>query len=346
MSKWISIGDLHFGERGDSEKFNNSILDFLEWSIEVAKEHGADKCIQLGDWFHHRNKIQVQTLSYGIVGARILGNHFGRDNTFVLAGNHDLFYLDRLDVSSVSALDPFVTVIDEITPLSDKIVATPWVTDQDMWDQVVEYSDTHKYLFAHLELNGFMVNDRYEMETGHSPKEIRRFEKVLTGHYHSMQEKGNVLYVGTPYPITMNEANEAHGVHIFDEETGELTFVEYSGIKVISIPAKDLEEVLERLGDQVDHVSIRVEFPDDLEDESIIDEVKEHLHSMKFDSVKIKYKGAKEKEILESSVDIENVENIDELVMAVIDEAVDVSGVDTKLLKQIYTDAIEQSNKG
>lgn len=339
MSKWLLISDLHFGERGDSEKFNNSILDFIEWSIGVGKEKGIDKVFQFGDWFHHRNRVNVQTLNYAVMGARMLEEAFGRDNTYVLNGNHDLYYLDRLDVSSISVLDPYVTVIDEITSLNDNIVAAPWVTDLEMWDDVIQESKNHKYLFAHLELSEFMVNDRYTMENEFSPKELKRYEKVFSGHYHSKQEKGNILYMGTPYPITMNEANESHGIHIFDDETGEVEYIEYQGIKVISVKAEELEGVLEDLGDETDNVSIRVEFPDDLEDESLVEEVKERLHSLNFDSVKVKYRGAKAKQILESVVDIENVENIDELVISVIDEAVNVEGVDNDLLKAIYLQA-------
>lgn len=343
MSKWVVIGDLHFGERGDSEKFNNSILDFLEWSVAEAHKHGAEKCIQLGDWFHHRNKIQVQTLNYGVVGAEILGTSFGKENTFVLSGNHDLFYLDRLDISSISVMDPYVTVIDEITQLSPTVTATPWITDMEMWNAVIDTAEKTPYLFAHLELSDFMVNDRYTMENEFSPKELKRFGKVITGHYHSKQERGNICYVGTPYPITMNEANEWHGIHIFDDETGELTPIQYDRIKVISVPAADLEAVLEELGDDVEDVTIRVEFPDDLEDESLLEEVKSHLHAMNFDGVKIKYTGGKVKEILESEVTIEDVSNIDELVMAVLEDAVKVPGVDNALLKSVYVKAIEAS---
>tara|TARA_Y100000593_G_scaffold93898_1_gene190482 strand:+ start:4444 stop:5472 length:1029 start_codon:yes stop_codon:yes gene_type:complete len=335
MSRWLILGDLHFGERGDSEKFNNSILDFLEWSIDIGTEHQVDKVAQLGDWFHSRSKIQVQTLNYGVVGAQMLGQVFGRENVFVLEGNHDLFYLDRLDISSINVLSPYVTVIHEPTSVGN-IMMTPWIVSGEQWDDIVNASRNHEYLFAHLELNGFMVNDRYEMEHGQSHRELRGYKSVLTGHYHSKQEKDNILYVGTPYPITMNEANESHGVFIFDDETGTIEYEEYQGIKVISVEYADLESVLEELGDDVEKTSIRVVFSDE-NTEDMVEEVQERLSKMEFDTVRIKFNNTKTREILNADIEVSDTENIDDIVVRVIRESVDVDGIDKTLLETLYS---------
>jgi DNA repair exonuclease SbcCD nuclease subunit len=335
MSRWLVIGDLHFGERGDSEKFNNSILDFVEWAIDTGLAHKVDKVVQLGDWFHSRSKIQVQTLNYGVVGAQMLGQVFGRENVYVLEGNHDLFYLDRLDISSINVLSPYVTVIHEPTMVGD-IMMTPWIASGEQWDEVVNASKDAEYLFAHLELNGFMVNDRYEMEHGQSHRELRGYKRVLTGHYHSMQEKDNILYVGTPYPITMNEANEDHGVFIFDDVTGKTTFETYQGIKVISVDHDKLDEVLAELGDDVENTTIRVVFGDDVTDDSIVDEVQEKLSGMAFDGVRIKFNNTKSREIMSADIEVSDTENIDDVVVKVIRESVDIDGIDKKMLEALY----------
>lgn len=338
MSKVMCIGDLHFGERGDSHSFNEHILKFLEWSVAEAKSRGVTKVIQLGDWFHHRNKIQVQTLTYGIEGAKILSDAFGKENVFVLEGNHDLFYLDRLDVSSVSALRPFVTIVDSPTTILPRCFATPWVATPDVWGAVIDASATHDYLFAHLELNGFMVNDKYKMEHGQSHKELKDYECVITGHYHSMQIQDNVLYVGTPYPITMNEANEDHGVLFLDLDTDDIEFIKYDGLKVVSLKFDDIEQITTL---DPSTTSIRIEFPDDFEDESIIEETKQLLMSRNFEDVKIKYRGQKAKQLLEAHTDdIEFVENIDAAVMGFIDGSVAIEGIDKDMLKGLYSEAL------
>jgi len=339
MPKIMCIGDLHFGERGDSEKFNNQILEFIQWSIDKAKENGCTHVIQLGDWFHHRNKVQVQTLNYGIKGAKMLGDAFGRDNVFVLSGNHDLFYLDRLDVSSIASIAPYVTVVDTpMTPIAGCLL-TPWIATQELWEHVVEAGQWNKYLFAHLELNGFMVNEKYEMEHGYSHRELKDYDVVITGHYHSLQTKDNILYTGTPYPITMNECNEDHGVVFLDTEEDTLSFVKYEGIRVVSISFEDIET----LGDyDPANTTVRIEFPDSLEDENIIEETKELLKEFNFHDVKIKYRGEKAKKLLEAEVDdIEYVENIDAAVKTFIETSSEVGGIDKMLLSSLYSEAMQ-----
>lgn len=341
MSKWLFIGDLHFGEKGNSEKFNGQIIDFLEWCIDLAEEKGIKRCVQFGDWFHDRHKINVETLNYGIVGAEMLGEAFGKDKMFVLEGNHDLFYLERLDISSVNALAPYVTVVVEPTEIAPGIIATPWITDGEMWDKVVKMGESNDVLLAHLELNGFTVNDKYVMEHGFSHRELARYSKVFTGHYHSIQEKDNILYLGTPYPITMNEANEQHGVFIYDDETMECEFVEYEGIRVLSIPYDKLE-LLE--GIDPASASIRIEFPDDLDDESLLETIKQDLHLKNFEEVKIKYRGQKAKDLVETDVDVEHVEDIDAAVVNFIRASAEVESIDRGLLESLYTQAKQVSN--
>ncbi len=341
LMRVLCIGDLHFGERGDSRKFNEQILQFIRWAVDMCKEHKIDKVIQLGDWFHQRNKIQVETLTYGIEGARLLSEALGRENVMVLEGNHDLFYLDRLDVSSVASIKPYVTVIDKPTVM-DSMVLTPWVATQEQWDQIVSLGEEHRFLFAHLELNGFLVNEKYEMEHGYSHRELRDYDLVITGHYHTMQTKDNILYTGTPYPITMNEANESHGVVIVDTETDDIQFIEYTGISVISLKFDEIEKVLEY---DPKTTSVRIEFPETLEDETVIEDVKNILRENGFEEVKIKYRGEKTKKLVETEVDVEFVENIDEAVVMAIQKSVDVEGIDKTLLAELYNQAASKEAK-
>ena len=343
MSKCLVIGDLHFGEKGNSEKFNKQLLDFLRWVVENFKDE-VDAVVQLGDFFHHRKKIQLDTLNYGIEGAKILGNAFGKENVFVLAGNHDLFYLNRLDVSSIEAISPYVTVVDECMPMGvyENVLLCPWIATQEAWDDLIDLSEHYQFCLGHFELNGFYMNDAYKMEHGFSPLGLKKFDYVVSGHYHSFQEDKNITYLGTPLPITMSEANEAHGVGLFDTKTGELEFIEYDKVKVVSVPFDQLEDIIDDLDPE--NTTIRVEFPDDIEDETIISDVREVLESLKFSDTKVKYTGKKAQQILSSEVeDIGEIDNIDEAVLSFIKNSTEVSGVDKELLLNLYLEAKENS---
>lgn len=330
--KWLMIGDLHFGEKNNSEKFNKSVLSFFDW-VNNTFAGKVDKCVQFGDWFHNRNKIDVSTLCFGIEAASRLGETFGKENVYALVSNHDIYYRDRLDVSSMEAIKPYINVVDSITEI-ENILFVPWITDGEMWDSLVNNDYGCKVMFGHLELSGFKLNDGYIMEHGYSPKELRKFNRVFSGHYHSHQVNGNITYLGTPYPITMNEANEHHGVFVYDDETDTIEFTPYEAIKVVSIPYTEIETIDSY---DVENTTIRIEFPDDLDDETIITDVTNYLKEKGFEDYKIKYTGKKLKQILESeSEEVSEVENIDEVVMNHLKKCTDVSGIDKERLVKFY----------
>lgn len=333
--KLLLIGDIHYGEHGNSEKYNQQVNNFVDWVCE--KFVGTvDKTVQLGDWYHHRNQVNVSTLGYGIAGAKKLANAFGKENTFVLSGNHDLYYLDRLDVSSLAAIEAYVTVVDELTHLDDKTLLAPWIANDEMWSDLVEKSEEYEYVLGHFEFNSFKMNAHYEMVSGRSHKELQGVKRIISGHYHSKQEKDNVVYAGTPFPITFSEANQPHGVFVLDTETNELEFYEYDVIKVLSIPYDQIA-LLKDL--DVKNTRVRLEFPSDLEDEGVIGEMMDQLVELGFEGSKTQYKGKKLERLLENTVEVNDIEDIDSNIVKAIRD-IDVEGIDKEMLESLYTQSI------
>ena len=338
--KVLIIGDLHLGIKNDSRKHNQQILDFIDY---VCQEHSdVDKVVQLGDWFDNRTKISLNTLDMGIQAAKKLSKAFGGENVDTILGNHDIFHKDTLRPFSPVVIEPYINVIDEPTTVGDMFLV-PWIITEDDWKTCVAGAKDHKYLMAHLELNGFLMNANYAMEGGQSPKELRDYGTVFTGHFHGYQKQGNIIYTGTPIPMSQNEANRDMGYMTLDTETGEHEFHVYNKVQVLSISYDKLEETLETVDPE--NTSIRVEFPDDLKDETIITDVVDTLNEMNFSDVKTKYTGNKASKLLEAEVDtMEEVENIDSVVLNFIDQSTEVEGIDPSLLKSIYNEAREMQS--
>jgi hypothetical protein len=141
----------------------------------------------------------------------------------------------------------------------------------------------------------------------------------------------------------MSEANEAHGVYIHDTDTDTVEFVEYTKVKVVSIPYDKIDQVHSY---DPANTTIRIEYPDDLEDENIIEEHRQSLEDRGFYDVKSKYKGRKLKELLENSSDVEEIENIDEFVVKSLKTMSDVDRIDNELLAEIYQKAIVLEKSG
>lgn len=78
---------------------------------------------------------------------------------------------------------------------------------------------------GHFELNGYEVMKGVKFDGGMSDAPLKRFEMVLSGHFHGKSSKNNIMYLGTQYEITFGDIHEQRGFHIFDTSTRELEFI-------------------------------------------------------------------------------------------------------------------------
>lgn len=103
------IGDLHLGigcyDRNiDVEIYDKMVVDFMKWTVKVAHRQKATHVVQMGDWFDNSQNIDIRTINYGIQCAGILSNYFGKDNTFAILGNHDIYISDRGTSREINSL--------------------------------------------------------------------------------------------------------------------------------------------------------------------------------------------------------------------------------------------------
>jgi DNA repair exonuclease SbcCD nuclease subunit len=157
FKKAAVFGDIHFGLKSNSIQHNEDCIEYIEWFVEKAKQEGCETCFFLGDWNHHRASINIQTLQYSLKGLEILNDNFSK--VYFIAGNHDLFYRDRRDISSIEWAKhlPNVKIIDDWF-ITDDVVIAPWLVGDDV-NKLAKMKG--KYLFGHFELPNFFMNARY-----------------------------------------------------------------------------------------------------------------------------------------------------------------------------------------
>lgn len=234
FNKTVVFTDCHFGLRHNSAEHNQDIIDFLHWLVSIAKEKGAETCIFMGDYHHHRSSINAQTQDYMINGMQILNDNFVK--TYFLVGNHDLYYRENRSITSAkfATLFPNITLID--SPLIDGNVALiPWLVEEE-WKNLSNIKT--KYLFGHLELPGFKMNAQVEMPD-HGTLNADHFkhqELVFSGHFHKRQTKGKVNYIGNPFGHNYSDVWDFERGGMFLEWGKEPEFLDYTnGPRFISI---------------------------------------------------------------------------------------------------------------
>ena len=207
--------DIHYGNKSNSLVHNQDCADFVDWFILNAKTQGCETCLFLGDWNHHRASINIQTLQFGLRSLEKLSKAF--DHIYFIAGNHDLYYRDRRDISSVEWAKhlPNITIVDDWL-ITDDVVIAPWLVGDD-YKKLAKLSG--KYLFSHLELPYFLMNaqiempDHGEINAGH----VVGFEKVFSGHFHKRQSRKNIWYVGNAFPHNYADAgDDARGMMVLE----------------------------------------------------------------------------------------------------------------------------------
>lgn len=194
------FGDIHFGKKNNDRQFNIDCENFVKWFIEQAKAADVDTVIFLGDWHDNRNSIHVSTLNYSLSNLERLNDNF--DKIFFITGNHDLYYKEKRELSSV----PMVRNFDNITFVNDFLYTgnctfCPWLVGDD-WKKVPEYAKKSSYIFGHFELPKFLMNAMVEMPD-HGSLNSSHFNDVefmaFSGHFHKRQVKDKVCYIGSPF---------------------------------------------------------------------------------------------------------------------------------------------------
>lgn len=294
----------------------------------------------MGDYFEERNKLNVETIAYGIMGVEELTQQF--KNVVMLKGNHDLYYRDTREVSSLEIFRDKVHLIDDFE-IIDGILCASWICTGEEWDKIITRSkrDDVRFFAGHLELTNFRMNDHYVMEHGYSHKELRHLDHVFTGHYHMRQETDNVTYVGSPMPFDMNDANDIdRGFCVLDTNTGEYEFINYDKVKVRSIDYREL--LSEDFQADPENTKIRIVIEDTVDD-ATLDMVKQKLEEMPFRDSKIAYKGNKQKDAIEQETELEGIMGIDEAVMTHLGNMEPVADIDPKMLVELYKEAKEKA---
>lgn len=204
FNKAAVFTDLHLGLKSNSKTHNDDCIEYIDWFIDESYKKNCETAIFCGDWNHNRNNINITTLNTGLELLEKIGKNF--QQTIFFPGNHDLYYKDRRDMSSVvyGKYIPHITMINEPVVM-DEVAFVPWLIG-DEWKQIKKMKS--RYMFGHFELPHFMMNamvqmpDHGEIQT----EDFKNNEYVFTGHFHKRQSKGNIHYIGNAFPHNFADA--------------------------------------------------------------------------------------------------------------------------------------------
>lgn len=190
--------DIHYGLKQNSRLHLDDCHRYMDWFITEAKARGAETCIFLGDWSHHRASINVATMNASIKDLKRLNDNF--EQVYFITGNHDLYFRDKRELNSVEYIRDLenVVLVDDLF-VQDDVAIIPWLVG----DEYKKLKNIKaKYMFGHFELPYFRMNAMVEMPDhgGINASQLSTPDYVFSGHFHKRQYKGNVHYIGNAFP--------------------------------------------------------------------------------------------------------------------------------------------------
>jgi DNA repair exonuclease SbcCD nuclease subunit len=229
--KFAILNDTHCGIRNSSDIFIDYQERFYnEVFFPYLEENDIKHIVHLGDYYEHRRFINFKALNSNrkVFLERLRKDKITMD---IIPGNHDTYYKNTNELNSLKELLGHymneVNIVQQATVLDYdglKFALVPWIC-QDNEEEINEFLVNCKadVVGGHFELNGFDMLRGVPCTHGMSTDNLRRFELVLSGHYHCKSNQGNIHYLGSQMEFFWNDAHDDKFFHVFDTETRELT---------------------------------------------------------------------------------------------------------------------------
>ena len=226
------LNDTHFGCRNDSPafiEFQNKFYNDL--FFPYLQKENITTLIHLGDVVDRRKFINHNTADNF---KRVFWNKLDEldIDTHVIIGNHDTYYKNTNKVNALQNLElnkkcKVYLTAETVTFDNLPILFIPWICDDNQQESISTIENSQSTIaMGHLEIKGFEMHNGHMNEHGLEKSMFKRFEKVMSGHFHKKSDDGHIYYLGTQYEMTWSDYNCQKGFHIFDTDTRELTRVE------------------------------------------------------------------------------------------------------------------------
>jgi metallophosphoesterase superfamily enzyme len=223
------INDTHWGARNDSPAFINYFNRFYdEIFFPYLQENNIKTVIHLGDVVDRRKFINHNTAHNFKLKFWNKIDELDLD-THVIIGNHDTYYKNTNEINALQNLNisknaTVYTSSQTVNFDGLDILFMPWICDTNKDDTLYHIDNTTaQIVMGHLEIKGFEMHKGHLNEQGLEKDLFKRFEKVMSGHFHKKSDDGHIYYLGCPYEIMWSDYNCPKGFHIFDTQTREIT---------------------------------------------------------------------------------------------------------------------------
>ena len=237
MSNVLFITDTHLGARSGSTAFRELFRRYyVNTLFPYIEDNDIKTVIHLGDFFDDTNAINVKDIDF-LLSEYVHAFQKTGAHMYVVSGNHDTYYKTTNTTHATVLLqmfpDAFTVVHDDIKTLDvdgQKFVLCPWISP-DNHERLMEGIKTYAYddtiLCGHFEVKGAkMYKSSPRCEHGVEPNVFKRYQRVLSGHFHTPNTINNIDYIGALFHYNWEDYNDWRGFTTYDTDTKAFDKVE------------------------------------------------------------------------------------------------------------------------
>ena len=224
------LNDTHCGIRNSSEVFLNNAEEFYnKVFFPECEKQNIKQIVHLGDYYDHRKFVNFKALNQN---RRVFLDQLRKNNMTmdIIPGNHDTYYKNTNELNALKeclghymneihiVMEPAVMQYGSLS-----MALLPWIC-ADNYDQSMNFIRDCKadWLGAHLELANFEIGRGILAPHGMDAKIFKKFEQVLSGHYHTASRRDNIWYLGNPMEFFWSDAHDPKFFHVLDTETRQI----------------------------------------------------------------------------------------------------------------------------
>lgn len=230
------------GVKKSNIEYINITKNLFNDIIIYAKNNDIKKMIIAGDFFEVRKHITIKCLSVAMEIGQLLSESF--DDVYITIGNHDMELNSSMHPTSLSLFNKFnnIHIIDEPYQL-ENITLYPWLFNI---DNLIDNTWDSDIVIGHFEMNGITLNACGTVSEGYNLKQsqFKDYKMVLSGHFHTPGEYGNITYLGSPFQTTFNDMGDQKGYYVLDTDDvtlEKIPFEKYPHHYIIKDTDKDTE---------------------------------------------------------------------------------------------------------
>jgi predicted phosphodiesterase len=225
--KQIILGDCHFGKGKFSQNLFESQMNFFENQLfPYMIENKISTIIQLGDFLDNRKNMDINFFNQ-MIERFFKKLKFYNFKMIEILGNHDIYFKNTRDVNLMKYIemmfpDNLITISEReyIEINGKKSYFVPWILDNEILS-AKELKDV-EYVFGHFEIRHFQMAKGHVDESSKLTVEFfkkSKIKKVFSGHYHLVDDKANISYIGTPYQLDWGDFDDFKHFIVLDTES-------------------------------------------------------------------------------------------------------------------------------